>query len=141
MKFKKIINLDNRINHPDQIFTNDVEKWSNSLSELFLSLLKPVLDLVLLTRKLSTTIGYKGPFLMMGWFLLSGVLMKYMSPSFGKLVAIEQSLEGNFRACHSNMIQYSEEIAFYKGNEWEENRLNNSFEVKFFKKFRNCLNI
>jgi ATP-binding cassette subfamily D (ALD) protein 3 len=50
-----------------------------------------VLDLVLFTRKLSTTMGYQGPFIMMGWFFVSGLLMRYMSPAFGKLTAIEQS--------------------------------------------------
>jgi len=75
---------------------------------------------------------------MLAWFFLSGFMMKYMSPSFGKLTAIEQciimlfmkiALEGDFRACHSNLITHSEEIAFYQGNNWEEIRLNNSFNV------------
>jgi ATP-binding cassette subfamily D (ALD) protein 3 len=38
-------------------------------------------------------------------------------------------LEGDFRACHSNLVNHSEEIAFYKGNEWEEERLNKTFNV------------
>ena len=43
------------------------------------------------TRKLSETVGYQGPMLMLAWFTTSGFLMKYISPSFGKLTAIEQS--------------------------------------------------
>ena len=129
MSFYQIINLDTRISNPDQIFTNDVEKWATSFSNLYVNFTKPLLDLILFTRKLSTTMGLEGPLMMMGWFLFSSVCMRYMSPSFGKLTAIEQALEGDFRACHSNLITHSEEIAFYKGNNWEESRLNVSFNV------------
>jgi len=73
--------------------------------------------------------GLQGPLLMIVWFLFSGVLMRYMSPSFGKLTAIEQALEGDFRACHTNLVTHSEEIAFYQGNNWEEERLNTTFNV------------
>ncbi len=90
MNYYQIINLDSRITNPDQIFTNDVDKWATSLSNLYLNFSKPFLDLALLTRRLSANMGYGGPFTMMGWFLLSGMVMRYMSPSFGKLTAIEQ---------------------------------------------------
>jgi ATP-binding cassette subfamily D (ALD) protein 3 len=36
-------------------------------------------------------------------------------------------LEGEFRACHSALITHSEEIAFYKGNQWEKKRVNETF--------------
>ncbi len=38
------------------------------------------------------------------------------------------ALEGEFRACHSALITHAEEIAFYKGNKWEERRVNETFE-------------
>jgi ATP-binding cassette subfamily D (ALD) protein 3 len=37
------------------------------------------------------------------------------------------ALEGEFRACHSDLIAHAEEIAFYKGNKWEEKRVNERF--------------
>jgi len=36
-------------------------------------------------------------------------------------------LEGEFRACHSALISHSEEIAFYRGNEWEKKKVNEAF--------------
>ena len=91
MCFYQITNLDNRINNPDQIFTNDIEKWAYSLSNLYQNFSKPILDIILFTRKLSETLGYEGPILMISWYLLSGFVMRFIAPPFGKLTAIEQS--------------------------------------------------
>jgi len=159
MCFYQITNLDNRISNPDQIFTNDIEKWAYSLSNLYQNFSKPVLDIILFTRKLSETLGYEGPLLMIAWYVLSGFVMRFIAPPFGKLTAIEQSkfiiiikfcyyrnffslydykyktsnkslaLEGEFRACHSALITHSEEIAFYKGNAWEKERVNDTFKM------------
>lgn len=57
-----------------------------------------------------------GPGMIVAWYLLSGVIIKFISPPFGKLTAIEQRLEGEYRACHTDLVHHSEEIAFYKGN-------------------------
>jgi len=54
--------------------------------------------------------------MIVAWYLLSGVIIKFISPPFGKLTAIEQRLEGEYRACHTDLVHHSEEIAFYKGN-------------------------
>ena len=45
-----------------------------------------------------------------------------------KVIFINLALEGEFRACHSALISHSEEIAFYKGNKWEQKRVNETFE-------------
>ena len=54
--------------------------------------------------------------------------MRFISPPFGKLTTIEQKLEGEYRSCHSDLLHHSEEIAFYRGHEWEKTRINNSFQ-------------
>jgi ATP-binding cassette subfamily D (ALD) protein 3 len=91
MTYYQITNLDNRIQNPDQIFTNDIEKWSIALSNLYLNFSKPCLDLILFSRKLSETIGYHSPILMICWYIVSGMIMRYITPPFGTLTAIEQS--------------------------------------------------
>jgi len=53
------------------------------------------------------------------WYLLSGIIIRFISPPFGKLTAIEQKLEGEYRAKHTDLINHSEEIAFYNGSDWE----------------------
>lgn len=65
--------------------------------------------------------GWQGPAASIGWYTISGFIIKYISPAFGKMTAIEQSLEGDYRSLHSELINHSEQIAFYKGAQWEQN--------------------
>jgi ABC-type uncharacterized transport system fused permease/ATPase subunit len=58
MHYYKICNLDHRISNPDQILTNDAEKWATSLSSLYLNTSKPILDVVLFARKLTELVGW-----------------------------------------------------------------------------------
>ena len=58
MHYYKICNLDNRISNPDQRLTNDAEKWSTSLANLYLNLTKPILDIVFFSRKLAELVGW-----------------------------------------------------------------------------------
>lgn len=62
-----------------------------------------------------------------GWYFLSGVFIKLVSPPFGKLTAIEQRIEGEYRAKHTDLLNHSEEIAFYNGSDWEKKRIDEKF--------------
>jgi len=119
--------LDSRIANPDQRLTQDLEKWSLSLASLYLNLAKPVLDIILFSRKLSELVGIEGPAMMFGWYLLSGIIIRFISPPFGKLTAVEQKLEGEYRSKHNDLINHAEEVAFYNGAPWEKIKINNKF--------------
>lgn len=88
--YYQMCNIDSRISNPDQHLTEDVEKWANCLSELYSNVTKPILDIVLFTRKLAEVVGYEGPFSMIAWYFLSGVVLRFISPSFGQLTAVGQ---------------------------------------------------
>lgn len=62
-----------------------------------------------------------------GWYFLSGCFIKLVSPPFGKLTAIEQRIEGEYRAKHTDLLNHSEEIAFYNGSDWEKKRIDEKF--------------
>lgn len=62
-----------------------------------------------------------------GWYMISGLIIKFISPPFGKLTAIEQKMEGEYRAKHNDLINHSEEIAFYNGSDWEKTQINVKF--------------
>lgn len=132
MIFYQLGNLDSRVTNPDQRLTSDIEKWANSLSTIYSNFTKPTLDIILFSRKLSELVGWKGPGLVGLWYLLSGFLIKLISPPFGKLTAIEQRLEGDYRASQTDLVHHSEEVAFYRGNEWEKHRINTMFSVHQF---------
>lgn len=108
MIFYQLGNLDSRVTNPDQRLTTDIEKWSNSLSTIYSNFSKPALDIILFSRKLSDLVGWQGPIAVMLWYLLSGFLIKFISPPFGKLTAAEQRLEGNYRASQTDLVHHCE---------------------------------
>ena len=62
---------------------------------------------------------------------MSGVIIRYVSPAFGQLTAIEQNMEGEYRSLHSSVLKNAEQVAFYRGAEWEREKINNSFDQLF----------
>jgi ATP-binding cassette subfamily D (ALD) protein 3 len=63
-----------------------------------------------------------------GWYMLAGIIIRFVSPSFGKLTGIEQKLEGEYRAKHTDLLNHSEEIAFYNGSDWEKKKIDAKFD-------------
>eukprot|EP01117_Protostelium_nocturnum_P003830 TRINITY_DN15096_c0_g1_i1.p1 TRINITY_DN15096_c0_g1~~TRINITY_DN15096_c0_g1_i1.p1 ORF type:complete len:720 (-),score=275.12 TRINITY_DN15096_c0_g1_i1:65-2224(-) len=129
VNFYKACNLggDSRIDSADQRVTADIEKFSTAISELYTSLSKPTLDVILFTKKLSSITGWQGPLMMYSYFILSGILKKFVMPPLGRLTALESELEGNYRTAHQRLIANSEEIAFYDGSEKERTIINTLF--------------
>jgi ABC-type uncharacterized transport system fused permease/ATPase subunit len=68
---------------------------------------------------------------MYGYFFVSGLIKKSIMPSFGKLVAKESELEGQYRTAHQRLITNSEEIAFYNGSQKEKVIINKSLDLIF----------
>jgi ATP-binding cassette subfamily D (ALD) protein 3 len=52
--------LDDRILNPDQRLTVDIQKWSISLSNLYSNFSKPLLDIVLFSKRLFGVVGGYG---------------------------------------------------------------------------------
>lgn len=117
VNFYKACNLggENRIDNADQRVTADIEMFSREISELYTTLFKPVLDLALFTYKLGQILGWQGPSMMYAYFVFSAIVKKKLMPRFGRLVAKQSNLEGDYRSCHNRLITHSEEIAFYDG--------------------------
>jgi ATP-binding cassette subfamily D (ALD) protein 3 len=125
--FYKVANLDNRIQNADQLLTQDIDKFSETLTHLYSDIAKPIVDIGLFAYKLGQSIGAEAPLLMLAYFGASGALLRAISPPFGKYTAIEQNLEGELRYNHSRIIAHSEEIAFYRGGEREKQIANATF--------------
>ncbi|OLL26837.1 ATP-binding cassette sub-family D member 2 [Neolecta irregularis DAH-3] len=127
MTFYALANLDDRIKNADQVITVDVAKFSNALAEIFSNLAKPVLDMTIYNWKLSRNVGSEALFALTCLIQLSGNVMKALTPPFGKYVAEEARLEGEYRFTHTRLIDYSEEIAFYQGYEIERTALDRGY--------------
>ena len=88
---------------------------------------KPVLDIILFSTKLAELVGWEGPGLVVAWYFFSGIIIRLISPAFGRLTALEQKIEGEYRSKHTDLLNHSEEIAFYNGSDWEKKRINDKF--------------
>uniref|UniRef100_A0A8C0B889 ATP-binding cassette sub-family D member 3 n=1 Tax=Buteo japonicus TaxID=224669 RepID=A0A8C0B889_9AVES len=125
--YYKMGNLDNRIANPDQLLTQDVEKFCNSVVDLYSNLSKPFLDIVLYIFKLTSAIGAQGPASMMAYLVISGFFLTRLRRPIGKMTIIEQKYEGEYRYVNSRLITNSEEIAFYNGNLREKQTIHKTF--------------
>ncbi|XP_057574021.1 ATP-binding cassette sub-family D member 3 isoform X2 [Hippopotamus amphibius kiboko] len=125
--YYKMGNLDNRIANPDQLLTQDVEKFCNSVVDLYSNLSKPFLDIVLYIFRLTSAIGAQGPASMMAYLLVSGLFLTRIRRPIGKMTITEQKLEGEYRYVNSRLITNSEEVAFYNGNKREKQTIHSVF--------------
>ena len=68
-------------------------KFCNSLAELYSNLAKPILDTFIYDYQLSKNVGGEGLFGLSLAVHFSSVLLRALTPPFGKMVAEEQRLE------------------------------------------------
>lgn len=52
-------NLDNRISNADQLLTNDIDKFCESVTDFYSNASKPVLDIIIYMYRLTANIGAK----------------------------------------------------------------------------------
>ncbi|XP_071395411.1 ATP-binding cassette sub-family D member 3a isoform X3 [Centroberyx affinis] len=126
--YYKMGNLDNRIANADQLLTQDVERFCNSVVDLYSNLSKPLLDIGLYIFKLTSAIGAQGPASMMTYLLISGLFLTRLRRPIGKMTVTEQRYEGEYRYVNSRLITNSEEIAFYNGNMREKQTIHSTFK-------------
>ena len=115
----RVGNLDNA----DQRIADDLHQFCHTASDLFARTFKPLLDVILSTARMAENMGYGGLAVLYGYFVLSGALIKSLSPPFSEYIARTQKLEGDFRRAHSRLIAHAEEVAFLGGAESERSVL------------------
>lgn len=119
LNFYKVTNLDERVPNPDHRLTQDIERWATSLSSLYSNFTKPLLDVILFSRQLARVLGWQGPTAVISWYILSAIVIRLISPRFSALIAQQQRLEGAHRYVHTRLVNFSEQVAFYRGSRWE----------------------
>lgn len=127
MIYYQMINLDSRINNPDQRMTQDIQKWASTMSDLYSNLAKPIIDVALFGYKLAQHVSWRGPAWTLGWSAFNVLCIRVLSPAFGEMRAKEQMLEGEYRTTHTDLQFYSEEVAFLGGAAWEKNHIDSKF--------------
>ena len=127
LRFYQLNNLDSRIENPDQRFTEDIKKFSQSLSDAFMNLVKPTLDLVLFTQSLTKQLGFGSLLLNFLWYGVSGSLLRIVSPPMGLLTSVQQNLDGEYRSQHGYIKVNVQEICLLRGTSWENRKLKTKF--------------
>ncbi|KAJ3900827.1 ABC transporter transmembrane region 2-domain-containing protein [Lentinula edodes] len=125
--YYKISNLDDRIKNPDQMITHDIQRFSASLAAIYSNLAKPVLDVILYNYQLSQNVGAEGLIGLTILVQLSAALLRSLTPNFGSYTALSAQLAGALRHSHSRLAEFSEEIAFMRGEETEKMLIEREF--------------
>nr|QNH67959.1 ATP-binding cassette transporter subfamily D member 2 [Brachionus plicatilis] len=117
----------------DQNLTEDIDKLTNLFVHLYSSLTKPLLDIIMITATLiglakSKNVNYMVPSLMALVVIgLTGMLIRKISPKFGKMAADVAKQKGYLRFLYGRIQTNSEEIAFYSGEKTESNLINKNY--------------
>lgn len=119
----------------DQNLTEDIDKLTQLMVHLYSHLTKPLLDIALITFTLislakSRNFNYMLP-TTIGLIVitLTGILIRRISPKFGKMAADVAKQKGYLRFLYSRIQTNSEEIAFYAGENIESNLVNKNYEL------------
>uniref|UniRef100_A0A8C2H8E0 ATP-binding cassette, sub-family D (ALD), member 3b n=1 Tax=Cyprinus carpio TaxID=7962 RepID=A0A8C2H8E0_CYPCA len=98
-----------------RLITQDVEKFCNSVVDLYSNVSKPLLDILIYICKLNTAIRSLGPASLLSYLVFSGLLLT--------------RYEGQYRYVNSRLIiNIHEEIVFYNGNRREKQTINGTFQ-------------
>ncbi|CAH0728989.1 unnamed protein product, partial [Brenthis ino] len=137
--YYQVTNLDNRISNADQLLTTDIDKFCDTVIDLYSNISKPILDISIYLYRLTVNLGPSTPGLMMAYLFFSGIFLTYLRKPTARMTVQEQKLEGEYRYVNSRLITNSEEIAFYQGNHREQLTILASF-YKLTRHLRNFLN-
>ncbi|XP_034824892.1 ATP-binding cassette sub-family D member 3 [Maniola hyperantus] len=137
--YYQLTNLDNRISNADQLLTTDIDKFCDTVIDLYSNISKPMLDISIYLYRLTVNLGASTPGIMMAYLFFSGIFLTYLRKPTARMTVQEQKLEGEFRYVNSRLITNSEEIAFYQGNHREQLTILASF-YKLTRHLRNFLN-
>jgi len=120
MTYYKVSYLDDRIRSPDQCITQDVESYAESAVDMYLKIIRPVIDVVYFTYHLIHSGGYFGPLAVTIYMTFSVSIIQLVIPNFGKMLAEKSEKEGLYRKQHARIKTHAEAIAVYNGQEFEK---------------------
>ncbi|EDP55816.1 hypothetical protein KXW98_005008 [Aspergillus fumigatus] len=127
--YYKLLNLDGGIGQgADQFITQDLTLFCSAAAALYSTMGKPLVDLFVFNYQLYCSLGPLALSGILTGYFSTAVILRKLSPPFGKLKAVEGKKEGDFRGLHSRLLANAEEISFYGGADIERVFLLRSFK-------------
>lgn len=127
--YYKLMNLDGGVGQgADQFITQDLTLFCSAAAAIYSSIGKPMVDLFVFNYQLYRSLGPLALGGILTGYFSTAVVLRKLSPPFGKLKAVEGKKEGDFRSLHSRLLANAEEIAFYGGADIERVFLSRSFK-------------
>ncbi|GAD92820.1 peroxisomal ABC transporter (PXA1), putative [Paecilomyces variotii No. 5] len=128
LSYYKLSNLDGGVGQgADQFITQDLTLFCSSAAALYSSIGKPLVDLFVFNYQLYRSLGPLALSGILSGYFSTAVVLRKLSPPFGKLKAVEGKKEGDFRGLHTRLLANAEEVAFYGGADIERIFLVKSF--------------
>ncbi|KAJ7521019.1 hypothetical protein O6H91_19G034300 [Diphasiastrum complanatum] len=131
MTYYKISHVDRRVNTPEQRIVSDVPRFCSEFCELLQENLTAVFDGLLYTWRLCSYTSPKYALGIVAYVVGAGAITGVLSPPFGRLMSMEQQLEGDYRQLHSRLRTHSESIAFYGGQDREASIITQRFKALY----------
>lgn len=116
------------IRNIDNSITNDVQKFCDAITNVFANIAKPMIDLIFFSIFLRDSLGTLGVAGIFFNYFSTGYILRKYSPPLGKFVTLKSKSEGDYYNYNLNMINNSEEIAFYQGTEVERSKVNELYD-------------
>lgn len=127
--YYKLMNMDGGIGQgADQFITQDLTLFCSAAAALYSSMGKPLVDLFVFNYQLYRSLGPLALSGIVTGYFSTAVILRKVSPPFGKLKAVEGKKEGDFRGLHSRLLANAEEVSFYGGADTERVFLTRSFK-------------
>lgn len=98
-----------------QLATSDVAKFCAEAVTLYESLLKPTLEVIILSGTLGSMMGTSPLLQCYGYFFAAGMWTRFVSPSFATMTEAVQQAEGTLLDGHTRLHGYAEEVTMLDG--------------------------
>ncbi|CDK25766.1 unnamed protein product [Kuraishia capsulata CBS 1993] len=112
----------------DQYLTEDINRFTETLSSLFSNTGKPFMDLIFFAFYLRDTLGTAGIMGIFFNYFLTGWFLRLRAPNFNSMLKKKTTLEGIFFNYNINLINNCEEISFYQGIVLEKLKIKSIFD-------------
>jgi len=129
--FIKAANPHSHIDHFDSRISQDVENFTQSVSDLYLNASVTGAELIVFSNTLSQALGVQGPMYLLFYYVLTGLVLRSLAPQYLHYFRKQGQAECDLRCTHARLAAHSTEIAYFGSLERERNIVEKLFSQIF----------